>query len=614
MVDAADHSCRIRPSRYAQLVGTTVMTLDDGRRERLTTLVDEIDPSGKRVLHIRFPTPHGREPVQVLDVSNWLYAPELATAFAEMVIVWGGDKTAQTRQSLVADMNQGFFKYLAILNDKPPGLEELSTALLNGFIEWLGRREQGALVLASYTRLHYLGVVRTVIAHLKKTACYASRLPSDLHIRHIPWPGVSRLVGHPTEILSQPVWEKLYQVCVNECAQTMRKLEQGWQLMDSGHTDTLTDCLRKLDALYPKVLPAFPVLNRLDATLTRAIGGDDAVAALSIYFQPSSRDLVPFLLLLSMVTFYSGDTLLGARLSDLSQTEILGSKRYVWRPYKARSHRRQYRSFPMTEAPDSPSILMPFIERWTARIRLCAIPRLQDHLFLWIPVHGVARQPSTFESKSGATKGAWQPSLETFLSEQGLPHLTLRQIRATGLDIIHDLFAGDLRAVQAAGGQQRPDVILSHYTSDADRKRNDEQLGEVMVLRGRWRESAGLLESRGLPSGQDLAAATPGWRCLDPYNSPIPGQEQGKLCSAYGACPICPLANFNALDAYSLARALQLKAKIEAAQTVLTAGRWLKVWAPRLLRLIDYWLPRIQDSTVIEAASRLDLDELPELE
>jgi len=46
----------------------------------------------------------------------------------------------------------------------------------------------------------------------------------------------------------------------------------------------------------------------------------------------------------------------------------------------------------------------------------------------------------------------------------------------------------------------------------------------------------------------------------------------------------------------------------------LTAGRWLKVWAPRLLRLIDYWLPRIQDSTVIEAASRLDLDELPELE
>jgi hypothetical protein len=111
-----------------------------------------------------------------------------------------------------------------------------------------------------------------------------------------------------------------------------------------------------------------------------------------------------------------------------------------------------------------------------------------------------------------------------------------------------------------------------------------------------------------------LAAATPGWRCLDPYDSPIDGQEKGKLCAAYGACPNCPLANLNARDPYSLARALQLKAKIETAQTVLPALRWLKVWAPRLQRLVDYWLPSIQDPAVIAAASKLDLAELPELE
>jgi hypothetical protein len=626
MVEISPPRSKVKPSRYAQLVGTTVTNLDEGRRERLTRVVDEVDPTGKRVLHILFPTPHGSQSIQVLDVTNWLNAPELAMAFAEMVIVWGGDKTEQTRESLVSNMNQGFFRYLATRNDKTPGLEELSTVLINGFIAWLDRREDGALIFASYTRLHYLGVVRTIIGHLKKTAGYASRLPNDLHIRRIPWPGVSRLVSHPTEILSPPVWEKLYRVCVSDCVQTMNKLEQGWKLMafsqgdeaivrhGADDIDSLTVCLNKLDALYPEVMPSFQAINRLDSALTKAIGGRDAVTALSIYFQPTARDLIPFVLLLGMVTAYSGNTLLGARRSDLSQTEILGSKRYVWRPYKARSHCRQYRSFPMTDAPDNPSILMPFIERWTARIRLCAIPRLHDHLFLWIPIHGVARQPHTFESKSGPTKSAWQLSLESFLKENDLPYLTLRQLRATSLDIVHDLFAGDLRAVQAAGGQQRPEVILSHYTSDAARKRNDEQLGGVMALRVRWRETEGLMDTRTLPSGQDLAAATPGWRCLDPYDSPINDQEKGKLCSAYGACPNCPLANLNARDPYSLARALQLKAKIETAQTELPALRWLKVWAPCLQRLVDYWLPSIQDPAVIAAASKLDLDELPALE
>ena len=621
MVETSNQSPRKRPSRYAQLVGTSVANLDDARRERLTAIVDETDANGKRQLHIRFPTPRGRESMQILDVSNWLTAPELATAFAEMVVAWGGDKTEQTRQALVCDMNQGFFKYLATRPDKSPGLADLNTSLINGFITWLGHREEGALVFASYTRLHYLGVLRTVITRLKKSAAYASQLPSNLHIRHNPWPGISRQVGRPTEILPHPVWEKLYQVCVNECAQTMATLELGWKLLGSGHADhvisaqdiALGDCLRRLDALYPAVIPPFRDIRRLDADLACMIGNNAAATNFSIYFQPSPRHLIPFVLLLGMVTFFSGDTLLGARRSDLSQTELLGSKRFVWRPYKARSHQRQYRSFPMTESPDSPSVLIPFIERWTSRIRLMATPRIQDRLFLWIPLRGPT-QSRTFESKYGCTKGVWESNLDAFLSDQELPHLTLRQIRATGLDIVHDLFAGDLRAVQAVGGQQRPEVILSHYTSDAARKRNDEQLGGVMALRSRWRETDGLIDPRTLPPGQDLAAATPGWRCLDPYDSPIPGQEKGKLCGAYGACPSCPLANLNAEDAYSLARALQLKTRIETAQTVLPAERWLKVWAPRLQRLINYWLPRIQDPKVIEAASKLALDDLPELE
>ena len=86
------------------------------------------------------------------------------------------------------------------------------------------------------------------------------------------------------------------------------------------------------------------------------------------------------------------------------------------------------------------------------------------------------------------------------------------------------------------------------------------------------------------------------------------------MCSAYGACPGCALAHLNLQDGYALARVLQLKVKIEQAQTLLPAARWLTAWAPRLQRLIEYWLPRFQDETVIREAAQWDLDDLPELE
>jgi hypothetical protein len=173
-----------------------------------------------------------------------------------------------------------------------------------------------------------------------------------------------------------------------------------------------------------------------------------ALADIILYFQPTPRSLVPFVLLLGMATFFSGDTLLGTLRSDLSQSEVLGAKRLVWRPYKARSYRRQHRSFPMADAPDSPSVIVPFIERWTARIRHKAAPRVQERLFLWVSISGT-RRPATFGTANESSYGGWQINLDEFLAEHGLPHLTLRQIRATGLDIVHDLFAGDLRAVQA---------------------------------------------------------------------------------------------------------------------------------------------------------------------
>jgi hypothetical protein len=605
----------IRPSRYVQLTGTAVAQLDQARLERQSLVLDETSAEGKRRLLIQFPTPRGREPIQILNVTNWLSAPELAVPFAEMVVAWGGDKSEMSRQSFINDMNNGFFQYLTDCVQQPPNLSRLDTTFINGFIQWLSRIEDGAFVFAAYTRLHYLGVLRSIVSHLKKSQQYAELISKDLHVRRNPWPGVSRQIQHPTKILPRPVWEKLYNACRNECRETMQRLDHGWQLLENEADDAnlLASKLKRLDQLFPDIIPTFLRIQRLDARLARDIGNRESLAKLKSYFQPSPRDLVPFVLLLGMVSHYSGETLLATVRDDLTHTDAVGGKRLIWRPYKTRSRRRQYRSFALSQATESPNVLIPFIELWTGRIRTVASPRLQNRLFIWVPVTK-SSEPHAFESKSGATKGAWEDHLDAFLAQHGLPHLTLRQVRATGIDNVHALFSGDLRALQAASGHQNPEVILSHYTSDTARQRNDELLGNIMSLRTRWRETDGVIDPRDQPSGQDLAAATPGWRCLDPYDSPIVGQDKGKLCSAYGACPACPLSHVNLQDAYSFARVLQLKVKIEQAQEQMPASRWLLVWAPRLYLLNMHWLPRFRSEKLLEEAAKLDLNDLPDLE
>jgi hypothetical protein len=175
-------------------------------------------------------------------------------------------------------------------------------------------------------------------------------------------------------------------------------------------------------------------------------------------------------------------------------------------------------------------------------------------------------------------------ALNSFRKVNNLEHFTLSQLRPTLIDMT--LFLnGDLAAAQALGNHRKPHTTWTFYTSSGVKKRFLERLGEVLVLRQRWIDTKGVIDPRRLTQSQDKSAATPGFICLDPFDSPRKNQNKGRACKAYGECPSCPLAAADLGNASTVALYFALKYSIYKSQSSMSAQTWLLRWAPVLADL-----------------------------
>lgn len=111
----------------------------------------------------------------------------------------------------------------------------------------------------------------------------------------------------------------------------------------------------------------------------------------------------------------------------------------------------------------------------------------------------------------------------------------------------------------------------------------------------------------GAPKSQDLTAATPGCKCADPYDSPIPGEENGVQCGAFGCCPGCPLGSPELGSAYALGRLLQLREALHVAKSNLPMKRWVERYQHPLKVLEEVWLPMFDDAKTWEQVKRMSL-------
>ena len=455
---------------------------------------------------------------------------------------------------------------------------------------------------------------------------WAAKLPAGLVIPPAPWAGALAISMRPTEVLTTDDWRALHLACKTEIAQTMKDVASDWELIERGRAElperaksqgtyrAIEPCLAELERTFPGVIPKRPLIFATNPHLDNAIVTYHSYTRITRPFYPRPRLLVPFVLLLGMHTLANGSLLLRVGETNFSHQEVMGKARLVWQAFKPRANSSQRRSFLITDDEDNPARLLEWLRKWTSRIRPFALQSLRRRVFLFVPEIRSKEVTTFLPGNNDASSESWDLNLARFLQDHRLPALNLRMLRATGLDQVRLLFDDDLRAIQAAGGQRSETVIAQSYKSGGARARGAEKIGQVVQLQIRWVQTSGKIDPRRVTTGQDRGAATPGWDCLDPFDSPIVGQTCGKLCSAYGACAVCPLASTNPKSAYSLVRILQMKALISESQATLPSQRWHLFWAKALRAITDKWLPMFDDPSILKEAKLIHVSPLPTLE
>jgi hypothetical protein len=234
------------------------------------------------------------------------------------------------------------------------------------------------------------------------------------------------------------------------------------------------------------------------------------------------------------------------------------------------------------------NLVLDLVGEMTARIRLHVLGggEYADHLFLYIQ-QARAKRPRGFGSgKLGAsTARVWQNGLKNFITDNNLPNFTLKTIRATLLDYVQLVNRGDLEAARAVGNHRSQVTTWTHYTSSLVKRLLQEATGETLLVRERWLNSEGDIDPRLFQQWTNKGCATPGFHCLDPFDSPRPNQKNGRLCAAYGECPDCPLSAAVPNDPRNVMLYEALRRAIYRSVSTMTAPMWKLRWAPVVVAL-----------------------------
>jgi hypothetical protein len=610
-----------RPTRFSRESKATTVDIDQARIEAGRRIEKGTDHD-KPFLRVVIPTPSAPKPEQVIDLSFLYAVPNLADALAEAFLDWTATtQSSASRGGEAARLRVGLVAFLVETGRVATTVEGLTTELANAFIDWLDAKRTGRNEpVHENSRAKWFGTFGRLMRRLRQSPKWSRRIPRDLYIRHSPWPMRHRR-SKATEILASDELRRLLLACSEEVAATIQRIEEGWRRRDAVR-DSLPSpherytayadlgvCLAALESQLGGQILRIDVVHhinrRLEDAAAKLHGG---LISLGEYFYPTPRLLMPFIVLLSLYTGINTGSLVESQRDDYWVAGTLGHRRFYWKVWKGRAKRWQSGSIAWDEDVTHPARLVQFLIRWTEYLRPLVHPSLNERLFLFVPPRG-KRPALSFQSKWGSLlSGSWEYSYNLFLREHRLGPLGTRRFRVTGLEIVHQLTGGDLRAMQAWANHKRAGTTERNYVSDGAKQRDEERLAEIMQVRGRWRRTQGKIETRGRPEHTDIGAATPGWTCLDPYSGLHAPKDT--LCSAYAQCPVCPLGSIDFQSPYACAQAHNLLEAVRRAAETMAPQAWLKRMAPVQQKLLDTWLPQFSEP-LRKAAEKLSLPPLP---
>jgi hypothetical protein len=642
----------------AEIVDLKIQRAD--RRAR----VERNDAKGELIIY--WPNDNAAGGISPINASYLLQFPELSEPFTYAFVAAGKKKNwaISTANRYVKSLREGFCAFLASANLSSIGVSDITTTLLNGFVRWLNRtKEDGTSMLAVTRREQLMTTLRKVLIDgLNKTA-WATRLRPDLQIPANIWAGQTAVTTKMTPTIPHSDFRMIYQACLREITEIMADVYNMRQLMDatSAHPIVFATtkqerdasalatygklgnripnpyrdlgvCLAVLKHRYAEMLVDMLTIEEGDASLAKAVakfhGGWKRV---SRCFHPSPRELMPFLLMMAIHLFYNLETLLASKVGDyrikrgkIGREEFEASLAEVrdpsvedaeeevfeGQPEKKRARgKRQKQTMPATNDIDNPACIYRFLLEWTRDTRISTAPHFRSRLFVFLSGKNIEGFDSN-ESICGRD-GRFRKAYEAFFKDNNIPYHNFRMFRATGMDIVDIVHAGDIRAKQAAGNHAKANTTYQKYSTSGQMERGDEELAEVRLVHERWRVSNRAIDPRSKPEGSDRGATTPGWRCVDPFDPP--SGQPNTLCNDYGKCPDCHHGYTDPDSAYSCAQAWNLLAAIDQAASEIAPDAWLTRWAPVKRKLLEVWLPRFS-TRAQEAAKTYRLHPLPPLE
>ena len=604
-----------------------------------------LDEAGNETLSIVVRDRHG---ILVSPfVLRWCRFGEVGLAFAEMLYA------SPVKPSTLGERIRAttiFLDWSTSVNQGEPltKLSRLDTKLFRHYLAHLetDRSDKGKPHAVATRRIR-LGAIRKLMAMLCKSDKWKSKLAPKSTFPGNPWTALKQR-STPRAVLTHVELCEIGQACIKEIEATLSKFQLGNSLIAEGRTKLHDNMHRRLDFMSVDVALAaievwmggyardlqhatdfrWPLGQALIHHRVRNVFG---------YLYPDARTMVPFNLLATIHSFYNPAQSLGLEFNQIalhdvfpdqlkvSQPERHNSRadrtvsgdeeeRLKTKPGKARAGGKvQHRSFRVD--PNDPFSFHSVIENVrmiTRRIRQHAPPEIRDRIFIYHQ-HCPPGVSAFGTAKNGIGGDAlWVHSLRRFIKDNKLVKFSLASIRSTMADLTEEV-TGDSRVTQLLLGQTGPDVGFQHYFSAGARRRAGESVALAQEMRQRYVDTGGRRDIRGQGPGDTLMSATPGLDCLDPYDSPMPGQTKGKMCTAFPFCIICPLATARRNDPYSFARLVQLETHIKSSESSVSASRFVALYMP-LLPEFPRWLGKFTGSARKGALKISYLRPLPELE
>lgn len=574
--------------------------------------VDETNNLGTGAPRLRVIIPDKKKP-EFYDLSGLLVQPEIARFFAEGFRHWAaGPLKTKSRVVCCRVLNTNFGAFLATLKGHVP-LKSIDEPFWTSFIVWLnGPRKQDGRPFAQATRANVLGAVTACIDALEghpEHGAIAIYLKDRSGFPRNPWPGRTTK-NVPTPVLSSPERRAVILACLSEIAVLRKHLEDRETILDAGRVllnEARTEgqeppywseigvCAARIAEAFPDRLASLADLYALDRSLGKAVQYKHQSLPVRKLLYATFRDLVPFVLLIAIKTAFNPDTLLTLTWSQTRRSDDGATVTFLGVKNRAKNLQASIvlddgiNDFDVPAEPGVPfgmAELLALLRQLTERCRaILANKEHADRLFLGVPMWAGSEAKSYAHLLGPSADTAWKHALAQFIYEHekdyNLKTFTLRTLRFTELEQEWRR-TGDVLAVRDRAGHVSASTTREYYSSDGMRRESQERVAEIQTYLHRCAETDGRSDPRHQPE-RCRSAATPGFGCFDPYHSPRPGQREGRLCSAYGECPDCPLVQAWPQDVQAAAWYLALpKAIHDARQGRVSARHWAEKWPPIL--------------------------------